>query len=160
MSPFRCLLLVFLSGCILFLGCDSETKSSNDSAQKQDIVLGKITLDQGWARPGSKGEKSAAYLTISNGTASSDSLLAFHSTAAQKVELHESVEHEDGTVEMQPADQQILESKKELVLEPGGLHLMLMDLKRDLATGDSLSLSLEFSRAGTKTVTVPVQIQH
>ncbi|MGM0547389.1 MAG: copper chaperone PCu(A)C [Bacteroidota bacterium] len=153
------ILLILLSGGLLFLGCGSESNSSNESDTKKKVVLGKIALDNAWARPGSQGEKSAAYLRISNGTASTDTLLSFSSDAADTVELHESIENDDGTTSMQPADQQVIDEGDKLHLEPGGLHLMLIDLKRDFAVGDSLQISLEFARAGTLTTTAPVQIQ-
>jgi len=41
-------------------------------------------------------------------------------------------------------------------LAPGGLHIMLMDLKRPLKEGDSITLTLTFERAGKQTVIVPV----
>ncbi|MEL7832618.1 copper chaperone PCu(A)C [Fodinibius sp. Rm-B-1B1-1] len=154
------LLLILLSGCFLFLGCGSESNSSNDSNSKQEVVLGKIALDNGWARPGSQQAKSAAYLRISNGTASPDTVLSFSSDIAESVELHESIENNDGTTSMRPAGQQVIKDGDKLLLEPGGLHLMLINLTQDLAVGDSLQLSIDFARVGTKNITVPIQIQN
>lgn len=37
-------------------------------------------------------------------------------------------------------------------LQPGGNHLMLIGLKRDLAPGDSLALTLAFANGQTQTV--------
>ena len=153
------LLLILLSGCFLFLGCGSESNSSNESKSENEVVLGKVAIDNAWARPGSQRGKSAAYLRISNGTASTDTLLSFSSDAAKNVELHESIEHDDGTTSMQPAGQQVIPSGEKLRLQPGGLHLMLINLKRDIAVGDSLQISMEFARVGTITAIAPVQIQ-
>jgi len=160
MKPTKHLLLVILSSCFLFLGCGSESNSPNESDSKKEVVLGKIALDNAWARPGSKKGKSAAYLRISNATASTDTLLSFNSKAAQSIELHESIENADGTTSMRPAEQQIIPAGEKLQLQPGGLHLMLINLKRDLAVGDSLQISLEFARVGTISTTAPVQIQN
>lgn len=154
------LLLASLLGCFLFWGCSSDSNSSNDSESSQEVVFGKIALDNGWARPGSKGEKSAAYLTITNGTASDDTLVGISSEAAEKVELHESIENDDGTFSMQPAGRQGISSGNSLQLVPGGMHLMLINTNRELAAGDSLTLSLQFKNAGTSTVTVPVKLQN
>ena len=44
-----------------------------------------------------------------------------------------------------------------IVLEPGGLHLMLFDLKRDLSPGESLPLALHFEQAGIVAVDVTLQ---
>lgn len=153
-------LLILLSGCFLFFGCSSESNSSNESDSEKEVVLGKIALDNAWVRPGSQQGKSAAYMRISNGTASTDTLLSFSSKTAESVELHKSIENKDGTTSMRPAGQQIIESGQKLRLQPGGLHLMLIDLKRALAVGDSLQISLEFARVGTISTTAPVQIQN
>jgi copper(I)-binding protein len=42
-------------------------------------------------------------------------------------------------------------------LEPGGFHVMLIDLKHGLKAGDKLSLTLRFERAGTRKVTAEVR---
>jgi copper(I)-binding protein len=43
------------------------------------------------------------------------------------------------------------------VLEPGGLHIMLIGLKQKLAPGDSIPLTLVFEHAGEVTVEIPVR---
>jgi copper(I)-binding protein len=42
-------------------------------------------------------------------------------------------------------------------LEPGGLHLMFLDLKRSLAKGDRFKGSLTFEKAGTVEVEFVVE---
>ena len=44
----------------------------------------------------------------------------------------------------------------ELVLEPGGYHVMLIGLTESLLAGDSFEATLTFENAGDVTVTVPV----
>jgi len=44
-----------------------------------------------------------------------------------------------------------------LELRPGGLHLMLINLRRDLRPGDRFTLSLTFERAGRLAMDVPVR---
>lgn len=141
----------------LIVGCSSESDSEQ---QTDEVVLGKLELSEGWARPGSKEQNSAAYVTIQNGTASNDTLLDISSDAANKTEVHESYEEESGVSGMRPAGSQPIAEGNKLSMEPGGLHIMLIDLKRQLAVGDSLDLSFEFSRAGGRTITVPVQVQN
>jgi copper(I)-binding protein len=45
----------------------------------------------------------------------------------------------------------------ELVLEPAGSHIMLVDLAGSLDDGDSFELTLHFETAGDETVTVEVR---
>jgi (2Fe-2S) ferredoxin len=47
-----------------------------------------------------------------------------------------------------------------LCLRPGGLHMMLFDVQRDLAPGESFPLGLEFGRAGHVGIDVTVQPGH
>jgi copper(I)-binding protein len=44
-------------------------------------------------------------------------------------------------------------------LEPGGLHIMLLDLVADLEPGDEFELTLVFAEAGEVTLTVDVREQ-
>lgn len=43
-----------------------------------------------------------------------------------------------------------------VVLEPGGLHAMLMQLQRPMTKGDSFALTLIFSDGGEVSVDVPI----
>ena len=42
-------------------------------------------------------------------------------------------------------------------LEPGGLHVMLIDLKQPLKAGDTVPLTLRFDDGGKQLVNVPVR---
>lgn len=48
-------------------------------------------------------------------------------------------------------------SGRDIVLGPGGYHIMLQELAHPLAAGDSFSLVLHFQRAGDQTVDVEVR---
>jgi hypothetical protein len=43
-------------------------------------------------------------------------------------------------------------AKGEVLLKPGGYHVMLIGIKRDLVVGDTFALDLEFEKSGTVTV--------
>lgn len=145
--------------CTIFAaGCSAKNNEAKQQ-QSQQPILGKITFEEGWVRPGSKGQTSAAYLSISNGTASADTIKSLSADAAKKAEMHESYKGENGISGMRPAPNQAIASGKDLYLQPGGLHLMLMNLKNDLAVGDSVTISFTFKHTGTKSIQLPVQMQ-
>ena len=145
--------------CTLFaLGCSSNNANKEEKNPAKP-VLGKLTLEKGWARPGAKGQTSAAYLSISNGTASQDSIISMSSKAATKAEIHKSYKGENGIMGMRPAPGQVIPSGEDLYLQPGGLHIMLMKLNSDLGVKDSIDLSIKFKHVGTKTVNIPVKTQ-
>ncbi|TYP92132.1 hypothetical protein LX73_2382 [Fodinibius salinus] len=141
---------------MILSGCGSESKKEKST---DEVILGKLELSNSWARPAEKGQTATAYLTITNGTATKDTLISANSTISEVVELHQSLKHEDGTISMKPAGNQAIPSGEKLRLEPGGYHLMLKNITRELTVGDSLSVTLNFARLGTKKVTMPVQIQ-
>jgi len=149
-------ILLITATALFFFGCSSQ---SDQTETKKTVILGKMELSNGWARPGSKGQNSAAYMRIANGTASNDTLLNIQSSAAEKAELHESYQDENNITGMRPAGQQVIAESEKLYLQPGGLHIMLMNLQRNLAVGDTLSISLEFARVGTKNVNIPIKLR-
>ena len=58
----------------------------------------------------------------------------------------------DGVMSMQQVDGIDLPAGGRILLEPGGLHLMLLDVDPDLAVGDTVALTLTFEGAGQRTV--------
>lgn len=151
------LVLPTLLGLVFMLGCSAESEDENVNP---NAVTDKYEFTDGWVRPGAEGETSSVYMTITNETATDDTLLSVSSEIAEEAELHESYDSDNETTSMRPAGKQAIDSGNKLRLEPGGLHVMLMDLKEDLAVGDSVSISLEFSHVGAENITVPVQIQN
>lgn len=97
----------------------------------------------------------AAYLTIKNDSSQPDVLLSATCDVASQTMLHLDVTN-GSTESMVPAGPITIAPGKTLVLQPGGYHLMLMNLRRTLAVGQTIHVQLVFKRAGTITVNVPV----
>lgn len=98
------------------------------------------------------------YVTITNTGDEDDALIGGETDRAGWVEIHEMVI--DGQVaRMQPVDGPLVIPAGETVsLEPGGLHLMLINLTEDNRAGDVFELTLTFVRAGEVTLQVPVRM--
>jgi copper(I)-binding protein len=62
-----------------------------------------------------------------------------------------------GAMTMQPVDGFDLPAGEAVSLEPGGLHVMLLDLAAPLEVGQTYELTLTFEQAGEQTVTVEVR---
>ncbi len=116
-----------------------------------------IAVHGAWARP-SMGNmpNSAAYMTLEGGGAEPDELIAAASPAAERVELHTHLV-ENGIAKMRPVDGIEVVPGTATVLQPGGLHLMLLGLQQKLKEGDTLPMTLTFKHAGEVQLTVPVQ---
>lgn len=102
------------------------------------------------------GPNAALYFTVENGSDDTDVLEGASTEVASSIEIHETIEADDGTMGMQPVDEPLeVESGGELVLEPGGLHLMLIDVDR-LEVGDTVIVTLEWQVAGEMEVEAEV----
>ena len=123
-----------------------------------------LGVTNAWARPRSvpvgplgvtTGTQTAVYLEIHNGDTVPHRLLGGHSEVAGFVEVHETVF--DGDVaRMQRLNGLDLPVGETIRMSPGGVHIMLRDLRRSLEPGDTLSLSLQFSDSPPTLVLVPV----
>lgn len=112
---------------------------------------------EAWARPALSGTSSAVYMTLENEADEADTLVGAWTDAARTVTAHETV-HDGDVVRMRPLQDGIaVPAHGRATLEPGGMHLMLKDLQRDLATGDTLGLVLRFENYGNLAVDVPVR---
>lgn len=62
-----------------------------------------------------------------------------------------------GAMTMQPIESLELPAGETVVLEPGGYHIMLIDLVAPLESGEEIEVTLTFENGGERTITVPVQ---
>jgi copper(I)-binding protein len=79
------------------------------------------------------------------------------SPAAGTVELHETTAGESGMMAMHPVERIDLPAGGRVSLEPGGLHVMLIDLVAELAVGDTIELTLTFEHAAPVAVSATVR---
>jgi copper(I)-binding protein len=109
-----------------------------------------------WARPADSGATSGAYLTIINADSSAVELVGASSPSALAAEVHETMTHE-GMSHMMARTAVAIAPRDSLVMKPGGLHVMLLQLTRRLAVGDTIAMTLRFSAGDTVVVNVPVR---
>ena len=116
-----------------------------------------IEVKDAWVRSSAMMDRAgAAYLVITNGGAEADQLLSVSSDVAAVIELHESREV-DGMMTMAPVPAIAVPANGQTELAPGGLHIMLIDLTRELTPGEPVTLNLTFEKAGAITVTASVR---
>lgn len=121
------------------------------------VAVRPLDVHEAWARPADSGLVSAAYLVIVNRDTSPVTFIGAASALAESVSLHETMEM-GGMVHMMPLDSaQVIAANDSLVLAEGGKHLMVTGLRRKLAAGDSLPLTLSF--AGNKTMVVTAAVR-
>ncbi len=98
----------------------------------------------------------AAFFTVTNNGAGDDRLVAAESDVAAAVEVHE-MKMVGETMEMTPLPEGLpIPAGETVVLEPGGYHIMMIGLTRDLKAGETFELKLTFEQAGAVELNVPI----
>ena len=100
--------------------------------------------------------EAAGYFTVVNRGSTPDTLLAISSPIAASAMLHGQVP-DGGMVRMEHVEAAVIPARDSLVLAPGGMHVMFMDLERRPQPGDSIAVRLRFARAGEVTLMIPVR---
>lgn len=117
-----------------------------------------ITVQDAWTRSvADTATPGAAYLTILNGTGVDDALIGVSSPAAGTVELHETSADASGMMAMHPVERVELAAGATVSFEPGGYHIMLIDLVAPLVEGATVPLTLTFEHAPAVTVEAQVR---
>lgn len=99
---------------------------------------------------------SAAFMKLRNGSNTDHAVVSAESAAARIVELH-SHTMEDGMMRMRQVDRIDIPAQGETVLQPGGLHVMLMGVKSTLKAGDKVSVTLVFEDGSREEIQAPVR---
>jgi copper(I)-binding protein len=116
-----------------------------------------LSVEDAWARPGITGGNSAVYFVINNPTGTADTVLSASTPVTPNAEMHKSQMNENGAMEMQQQDSVPVPARSQVEFQPGGLHVMLINLPQDLNAGETISLTLTFQNAGEITLSVPVK---
>jgi copper(I)-binding protein len=127
-------------------------------AAAHEFKTGAIEVTHPWSRATPKGAKVAGgFLAITNSGTADDRLVAVESASAGRVELHE-MRMDDGVMKMRKlADGIALPAGKTVALEPGGLHVMFIEIKAPFAEGASIPATMVFEKAGRLDVTFEVE---
>ncbi|MTI88505.1 MAG: copper chaperone PCu(A)C [Balneolaceae bacterium] len=147
---------VFLALAV-FVSCSSE-KAQEIAEPKEDRSARKKVEEL--VRPGVKGGNSGAYFRLTNTLEKADTVLSINTAAAAMAEAHEMYENEEGMAAMRHKPNLIIPAGEALIFKPGGLHVMLMDLQRNLQQGDTVRLHIKLAQRGDVMKPIPVEIDN
>lgn len=103
-----------------------------------------ILVSHAWVRAMPPSVKNtAAYMTIENKTGGELVLQSARTTAARIVELHK-MEQAGNVMTMKEVNTLRIPAGGSLVLEPKSFHLMIIDLLKPLAEGETIPIVLDF----------------
>lgn len=105
-------------------------------------AAGGLVVEDAWIRSGPPGAPAlAGYAVLRNGSAVAMVVRPCATDGFAAVELHRTT-HEDGMARMRPLAELAIDPGGEVVLAPGGTHLMLMQPARVAAPGERTSICL------------------
>lgn len=110
----------------------------------------------------SQAKTGAAYMTITNHTATDDRLMSVSALTyiARDIQIHTMLMENDMMVMQQVTEGVALPAGAEVVFAPGGFHIMFMGLQTALDEGKHIALTLNFANAPAQTVNFPVIAMH
>lgn len=138
---------------ILMLATIAGTRASfaQETPRLKDLVI-----EQPWARASIGANRpAAAYMTIRNEGTENDTLLTVSAPISGKAEVH-TMSMKDGVMSMGPVGPVEIPAGGNVLLAPGGLHIMMMKLKRALIKGKTIDITLSFKLSGKIKVTAPI----
>jgi copper(I)-binding protein len=157
--------LVALAAMLFGAACGNDDDEAADTATAsveatQDAAsgaVGDLLVRDAYARS-TTNDVAAAYFTLTNSGDADDALLevSVSPSVAGEAQLHTSV-MEGASMQMEQVPEIGVPAGGEVVLEPGGLHVMLLDVPAPIEAGSEIELTLTFREAGELTLIVPVR---
>ena len=138
-------------------GSSSDASDAGGASDGGGTSAEGLTLVDPWVKAAEEGMTSA-FGTLTNPTGRALQLISASTPSAGMVELHETMGDGSGGMSMQEKEGGFpIPDGGELVLEPGGDHLMLMDLSAPLRPGDEVELTLQCEDGTELVVTATVK---
>lgn len=121
---------------------------NDDPSADPTTAAATVTAADPWVKAVDSG-MTAAFVTLTNASDSDLVLVSASTPASSMVELHE-MTMKNGEMVMQPKEGGIpVPADDTATLEPGGDHIMLMDVAEPIQPGDVVSLTLSFDDGST-----------
>jgi copper(I)-binding protein len=122
----------------------------------QTAKAGSLDISNAYTRATAPGQQVAGgFMKIENKASAADQLVSASSPAAGEVQLHE-MSMEGNVMKMRQIKDIAVPAGGVVELKPGGLHLMLMNIKAPLNAGETIPVKLKFAKAGEVEVKMPV----
>ena len=154
LRPLRPVLLAAV-GVLALAGCGTTSAGSVPTASGSaaqtasfDAARGPLAATDAWVKS-APGGMTAAFLTLANDGDAADVLVSATTPASPTVQLHEMAMRGGQMVMRQKATGIAVPAHGRATLEPGGDHIMLMDLSAPVRAGDVVRLTLTFASGAT-----------
>jgi periplasmic copper chaperone A len=115
-----------------------------------------LVAQNAWVRATPGTDVAVAYLTLRNVSSSPVTVTSIQTPIAGHAMIHETTV-QSGQSRMRPHEELVITPGATVKLEPGGLHVMLHDLKQPLTVGQSVPLIITLAGGGTLQVSAAVR---
>lgn len=132
---------IYALAALLLAACSKPTLSVSDAYVRAPVADRSVT---------------AAFMTIANNGQTDIALQAAGSPAAGKVELHEHT-HDNGMMRMRQVEAINIPAQSSVALQPGGYHMMLLDINPELRNQEKIAFDLRFSNGETVRIDAAVR---
>ena len=143
-------LLVLMIAVMLVAACGSAPATSPSNEPQ-------IKVMEPWSRPSPMtAGNGAVYMTLLNQGGTDDALVSVQTDVAEVVELHET-KMEGDLMKMGPVSKVEIPAGGSVAFEPGGLHVMLINLQQQLVPGGKIKLTLNFEKSLPLTIEAEIR---
>lgn len=129
--------------------CGSSGTSSTGSSAPSTSASA-VSASDAWVKTAPSG-MTAAFVTLTNRSATDEVVVAATSPVSRMVQLHETVAQGGRMVMQENKDGIPVPANGTAILEPGGDHLMLMDVTAPIKAGEVVPFTLTFASGATLT---------
>lgn len=118
-----------------------------------------IVIEDPWVRAVPPTAKNTAlFMVIKNVGDDPDALIGVKTDISKMVSIHKTV-NQNGVMKMVHVDKLSVPAGGSVVLKPGGYHIMVMGLKKDIKAGENVKFTLIFEKSGEITIKAPVKMK-
>ena len=142
-------LSLFALGSLALSGCapsDNAAETSSAAASVSTSASNEksdLEFTQTWVKAG-QGEMTAAFGDVTNHSDKAIKLVSAESSVSEMTQLHTTeIDSKTGTTTMKQVDSMTIEPGETFKLEPGGNHIMLMDMKCSIPAGHTVKITLK-----------------
>ncbi len=115
-----------------------------------------LVVRDAWTRQVPGSDVAAVYLTLHNPTAKPITIVGVETSVASHAMIHET-RTDSGQSRMRPHEQLVVPAGQSVKLQPGGLHIMLHDMKQPAVVGQTVPLTLLLADGGKVPVAAVVR---
>lgn len=117
-----------------------------------------IEISDAWIREAPvNSDITALYFDIQNSGSSEDRVVSINTPISDSAEIHNTIIDSRGIAKMVRLEEVKIASNNSLKFAPGGMHVMLIGLNKEIRAGEEYQININFKNSGTKTVTAKVK---